>query len=942
MDCENLTKKQREIVDLAGNMDVSAFAVAGSGKTSVLVCTYMKILQSMDLPPDEGVSKILVITFTDDAATEIRGRIRQALMDKYNYIGPLNYISTIHSFANDILQHYSVRLGIDPGYSVGEDYLIAEIMNDAYMESKKILSQDEMDLLDEHIGILDQKSRERNLKFLIYTIYWKMKSTGWNLNETQEMLLRLKERLGDKNIGDKISSILVRIFTEFHENVEKKKKLRGILSYDDILYYAHQILQNDNEALESYRKKFEYVIVDEYQDTSAIQQEIIAKISKKGRRIIAGDYFQSIYEWRDAEPVLTMDFIKRNDFRTTLMDENFRSIPSIVDFVNSLFSSIFKKNIKDLEYIPIKAVESEIDGAGPFVITVKDDTIDIMRKDEAEKIAKIIKNLVNAWKIREKDGNIRNIRYGDISILFRKRAGMSIYANVLKKHGIKYSFIERGSFFESEEVSIIMKMLLSVRDGTWKDLNNGNTFEILKFVYNITLDEYFSRKSEKIEEFRRHMDILNGMKDGRKDRIILKFIRLTDYDLKVLKKNDGLQRYLNIYKLIDIAREKEENGIIPMDEFMEVMEKIKENEEISSIPLFDPMDDSVRLMTIHSSKGLEFPVVFVADLFSRLNYNTRDIIVDREAGIYLNLEELTDKNLMETIQNRIKERETRENMRVLYVAFTRAKQYLFIGLPDKKKSGDTFSSIIMETLDEDMIKKLREKCRIFLEQEPLENKIEDEKEYILLEPKSHKIDPIFLSVSDIKKYHFCPRYMEISKKKLFTQGEFGISFHEFMENVDFENPPQSDFDEILNNFLKTPLGDLIKSNKYEIKREIPFHIKYGKIIIRGRIDLLLISDHIIILDYKTGRRTDEDRLQMIIYSYAVKKIYGKIPNSCYLYYTGTNELEKFNFSDYDMHWLEQFLEEMVESIRKGNFGKNEKNCDICDLKEICLKMGKQN
>lgn len=941
MDCENLTERQREIIKYAGLEDVSAFAVAGSGKTTVLVCAYLKLLESMNLNIDDAVARILVITFTDDAATEIRQRIREALLKKYGYIGPLNYISTIHSFANDILQHHSIELGINPGYTVGEEYLIAEIMENAYREAKKKMNPQELDLLDEYMSVIDLGRRELELRMIIYTIYWKMKSTGWSIQETQARLFSLKENMKKIEDGEGILSALVKIFSIFHDAVEERKKIRGILSYDDILYYANQLLDK-KEIRDRYRNRFNYVIVDEYQDTSLIQQEIIEKISSRGRRVVAGDYFQSIYEWRDATPLLTMDFIRRNGFKILELNENFRSLPEIVDFVNRIFSQLFSMNIRDVKYIPMKPVERDMDPGGAYIISVDGNSTEEMRWDEAEKIANAIESLVSDYFVREKNGEIRKIRYGDIAILFRRRTGMRIYAKVLQKHGIRYSFIERGSFFESEEISTIMKVLISLRDGTWKDLHNANTFEILRFVYGINISDFLSEKGDTIEKFLKHMEKLNSMKDGRKDLLIIEFLRMTDYDLKVLSRPDGLQRYLNIYRFVDLAREKEENGIIKMNEFLDVLKNMQENDDVSSVPIFDPMEDSVRLMTIHSSKGLEFPVVFVADLFSKLNYRTGNVIVDRDAGIFLDIEELIDEDLKKKIQERMRERDYRENIRVLYVAFTRAKQYLFMGIPSYEKGNDSYSKIILDVIDEDSLEYYKERGRKFLEKKGPRITSNENKSFNLDTVKKMGIDPIFLSVSDIKNYYFCPRYLEISRLKLLKNTQYGISLHEFMEGVDFENPPESEFREILDYFLNSSAGDLIKKNMDKVKREYSFHIGYRETIIRGRMDLLLLSPKLLVVDYKTGDEEETDRVQMLVYSYAIKKIFGILPEKCILYYTKNRIFREFEFYESDIKRLESILDEIISSITTGSFFKNTEKCSSCRLIEICRTLEKQN
>ncbi|MGC8663573.1 MAG: UvrD-helicase domain-containing protein [Thermoplasmata archaeon] len=940
MNCENLTQKQMDVIRFFRDNDVSAFAVAGSGKTTVLVCAYMDIIDNLIKKYGDvsrALDDVLVVTFTDDAATEIRERIRKNLEDKYNYIGPLNFISTIHSFANKILKNVTVKLGIDPDYIAGEEYMIMDLKISTYKEIIK--SMPDTEKLVEYLNPIRIGSNELSISDIIFILYEKTKVMGWDPSFT---ISKVKETLKDyedeKEAMDYIINPLVKIFAKFYEELENKKKRMGLLSYDDILYYANKAL---NENLVENIKNFEYIIVDEYQDTSHIQQEIINKVARNSRKIYAGDFFQSIYEWRDATPQETMKNVSAGKFIPVEMNENFRSIPEIIDFINSLFSKIFKENLPSIKYINIKAIEKSLNEGGVFILKGQELNARERHKVEAEKFAIAILHLLKEGKVREKDGTIRNIEMGDIAILFRSKSYMKIYADALRKHGIKFTFVDKEGFFQTVEISILLDLLNILNEKKWKNINDYEVAEILNYAYEIPISK---RNEKSTGNYLSDMETLSKLMNGRKDKIILEFLKKTEFDIKVLNDLNGIQKYLNIYRFVDLLREIENEKILSMEKFMEKLYGIIENERISSLPIFELGEKSVRLITIHASKGLEFPVVFVSDLQSQFKRNTDQMYFDRDVGIYIEIEELMNEKKTKELEEEISRRRLQENLRILYVAFTRAKQYLIFSLPDtgneKEKS---FSDFILKNFEPEKLAYYRNRAKDFLEKDiDYRPKIESGQDFMLL-PVKREIKKIpYISATDIRDFIFCPRYYYLRKTfGNFLENEsvrFGEIFHTFMENLDFdENDIPVAFQDYVSFIKNIEIWNEIMNPENRIFKEYEIRLKIDHTILIARYDLLSIGKNSIIVDYKTGTENYLDAIQMQIYAFAFYKKFKEIPKKEVIIYLKTKNIMEFSFNEEDLLNIEKRIKYIIFSIENENFIRNDKNCDKCSLMNICKK-----
>lgn len=939
MNCDQLTERQKDVIRNIENSNVSAFAVAGSGKTSVLVCSYLNIIDKLIRQYgniSKALDRVLVITFTDDAATEIKERIREKLESIYNYVGPLNYISTIHGFASKILKNASVRMGIDPEYRAGEEYLLMDIKSTAYRDIINSMDKKKIEKITEYLNPVRIGRNELSLNDIIFILYEKTKVMGWDIETTAEKIRDAAKDYQDENEArEYLIEPITEIFKQFFQNLEKTKKRLGILSYDDILYYANIALKND-EILKQF-KNFDYVIVDEYQDTSYIQQEIINKIADSSRQILAGDFFQSIYEWRDATPMETIKHVKSGNFTVVEMNENFRSVPEIIEFVNDIFSKIFAENLPNVNYIRIVPVEKHYADGGVFILKGEELNSRERHRAEAENFAKSIIYLIKNGKIREGE-SFRNIEMGDIAILFRSKSYMKIYADALRKYNIKFTFVDKENFFQTEEVNILMDVLEILNENSYEKIYYYKVAEILLIVYGWDLQ---NSDDERVKKYLDDMKELSKMLNLRKDKIILEFLKRTNYDISVLGDSNGIQRYLNIYRFVDLIREIEDERILDMDLFMDKLEGIRENEKISSLPVSEIKENSVRLMTIHASKGLEFPVVFVADLQSEFRRNSDGMYFDRDLGIYIEIEDIMNESSGKKVEQEIARKRLQENLRILYVSFTRAKQFLIFSLPENtSKKEKSFSDYILKNLDANKISLYREKGnKILLEKADYLRKSE-KSEYIKIKTKREKRKLPYISATDVREYLFCPRYYFLAKLygKIFSNESMktGEEFHTFMENMDFEEENVPEIFSPYIDFLKnTDVWNLFSDNK--IYREYSLKVILEHTVLNVRYDLLSLGKNSVIVDYKTGNEDDLDIIQMKIYAFAFFKKFNKLPERAVIVYLKNGNVKEFKFDENDMREIEIMVKDVIKSIENEDFHMNNDKCENCNLRDICKK-----
>lgn len=515
---------------------------------------------------------------------------------------------------------------------------------------------------------------------------------------------------------------LERLLLEFDRLFAAGKKEKHLMDFGDIEHNCYNLLQNE-QVSEYYRDKFQYIFIDEYQDTNLIQEAIIDKIKRDNNLFMVGDIKQSIYKFRLAEPEIFKEKYESYSEGTEMesmaidLNKNYRSKSHILGEINKIFKDIMEgyddraKLYPGIEYrgkhdyIPnLKLIDLEMpEGIGGEIKELKAAEL------EALQVGKIIEENVGETYFDTKTNTEKKIGFKDIVILMR---GMKTYAetfyNVLKQREIPVFIDDTEGYFDTIEINIAMN-LLSVIDNKHQDIPLisilhseifGFTTEELALIRIADKEESFAnacmKYSDEGESSGLRIKVINALKTLDQWKKLAMVMSLPDFIWKLLMDSGyyltmgampyGRQRQANLRALVDKALIFSEKGQVSLYSFVRYIDAVKSHKvAMGQVKLIGENEDIVRIMTIHKSKGLEFPVVIVAGMGRRLNYtrgggNGR---IHKDVGLALmkvNPEERWSRNtLMDSIiEKLVKKEEVSEEKRILYVAMTRAKDRLYL------------------------------------------------------------------------------------------------------------------------------------------------------------------------------------------------------------------------------------------------------------------------
>ncbi len=526
---------------------------------------------------------------------------------------------------------------------------------------------------------------------------------------------------------------LVGLVLEFDRRMQEKKQEKRVVDFSDMEHFALDILlkrEGDRVvpspvALE-YRQHFAEILIDEYQDSNLVQEYLLQALSgeEDGRfnRFLVGDVKQSIYRFRLARPELFLEkyrtYTEEGSCRRIDLARNFRSRRQVVNAVNDVFSRLMSERTGGLCYDDRAALypgaiypeqEEAAANDSELILVEKPGSGRDMGEKEAEArvLATKIKSLRGSFLVTAKTGELRPARFSDMVILLRSNSGWDEeFKRVLEDEGIPVYITSKTGYFAATEVQELLQ-LLRVLDNPRQDIP---LFGTMKSVFGGFAEEEIAlirsgRKKgalyEALKEFsagdgelcRKTAGFLERLSSYRKmtaylpvRELLSRLISEYDYLNYVTALPAGEKRRANVEMLLTKAADFEKTSYFGLFHFIRYMEQLEKYDvDYGEADTLDENADVVRIMSIHKSKGLEFPVVFVAGLgkrFNRLDAN-QSLIMDMDLGLgtdYVNpAKRIRNRTLRRIIlSKKLEEESLAEELRVLYVAFTRAKEKLIL------------------------------------------------------------------------------------------------------------------------------------------------------------------------------------------------------------------------------------------------------------------------
>jgi len=558
-----------------------------------------------------------------------------------------------------------------------------------------------------------------------------------------------EQAVKDLKIITPILEKLSNLITEFTKNFAEKKKEKNCIDFNDIEHFALKILLDENnnptEVAKKYKEKFEEIAIDEYQDSNLVQEAILTSISKGNNIFMVGDVKQSIYKFRQARPELFLqkyDEYKNKEEKTQednlkiQLFRNFRSRQNILNITNLVFETIMSKELGDInynenEYLNYGANYPEPEEIKNYAGIAELDIIDLKEDEsitafegeedeeeqerveddvlEAKFVANKIQELLNSnYMVFDKKQGYRKIRPKDIVILLRATSNLSpIYEKELSDLELPVFSDTSGTYLDTVEIQTILSVLKiidnplqdiplvvvlrsSICNFTDNDLitirltdRNCNFYEALiktRLICEGDLKnkiESFLEKLEKWKSISQYMPL---------DEFIWQIYLDTGYYQYVGLLPNGAMRQANLKTLFEKAKQYEKASFKGLFNFIQFIDKLKkQNGDLASAKLIGENEDVIRIMSIHKSKGLEFPVVFLCNSHKKFNMQdlNDNILLHQDIGFGPTIMDTTRKIkyssiAKDAIKLKMKQETLSEEQRILYVALTRAKEKLYI------------------------------------------------------------------------------------------------------------------------------------------------------------------------------------------------------------------------------------------------------------------------
>lgn len=729
------------------------------------------------------------------------------------------------------------------------------------------------------------------------------------------------------------AKVIIDIIKKLDDITYNYKVKYNSYEYSDISALAIKLVRDNKEIREEIKNNLNEILIDEYQDTNDVQEKFISYISNNNVYMV-GDIKQSIYRFRNANP-----YIFKNKYDTYSnniggikidLNKNFRSREEVINNINLLFDRIMDNDIGGADYslshrmiygnLMYKGDGDNKEDNNFSVYNYLNDTTFKNNEVEAFIIADDIKNKINSgYRAFGKDTNgVRKIKYSDFAILLDSSKSFDLYKKILEYNGIPTSIVKSVNLTDGEVVlvikniiSFIIKINDNKIDNEFKKLfiSIGRSF-LFNTDDNVLFDYFLNNNFKDSDIYKISYNITKRLDTISLEEIIDLIVDNFDFYNKLFLLGDYNANILRIQKLKEIT-----NSLINLDydiyDYQKYLDDIISNNLKLEYSVNDNSTDTVKIMTIHASKGLEFGVCYYGELYNR--FNNSDAIskysYDNKYGIILPYK---DKFLYNTIYHNLSYRDyvmenISERIRLFYVALTRAKEKMIFILPsntkdDNKSIGDiidnsirgkynSFASIMysLESITKDYYKNIDiNDINLSKDYNMISNN--NYKEHLKLINDKIEVNTTCIPSSIKENKTFSKKNIHIVTKEEEDKLLYGRLIHELFECTDFNNLDNlSDNNKkIIERFLEKV--DISHANIY---KEYEFIYDEDNTTYHGIIDLMLeYQDNIKIIDYKLKNINDEAYIKQLNgYKDYIEKLFNK-KTSIYLYSITLNTLEE--------------------------------------------------
>lgn len=964
-DTSKLNAEQKKAVT-HGAGPLLIIAGAGTGKTTVIT----KRIEHLIIEEKISPSNILALTFTEKAAQEMVTRIDEIL--PYGYTDM--WIETFHAFCDRILRAEAIHIGLNPRYN---------LMTEA--EALLFLRKRIFDFELEYFRPLGNPT-----KFLQGMLghFSRLKDD----DITPEDYLTYAEKLQQTDAEPEEIKKTFELAKSF-KLYESMKAKEGVMDFSDLISNTLLLFRKRPNVLKHYQKLFQFTLVDEFQDTNYAQNEMAMLLAGEKQNItVVGDDDQSIYKWRGAAIANMMQF--RSHFKDTTiitLTKNYRCTQNILD---GAYQLIQHNNPDRLE------VKEKIDKKLSSMREIKGEDIEFLFTNRVEEEAELV-----AKKIKE-EVKKTNRPYNEFAILIRANDHSIPFQRALDRAHIPFQFLGPGRLFQQEEIKdliaylhtlanfedtsslyrVITMPIFAIQPRDVASLlnatkrNNCTLFEAMEQVEDSMLTKDGKEKVTRIiTMIKHHLEMLPRETGG---QILYYFFEesgllghyLDPRSVRTEKEAENIAKFFE--KLKSFAANREDASVFAVVDWLDLAMELGESPLAAEIDW--TRNNAVNILTIHSSKGLEFPFVFVVNLVTQ-RFPSRD----RKEQI-----PVPPDIIRETLPE--KEGNIGEERRLFYVAATRAKDKLY--LTASRYYGDgkrerKISPFVSETLGETVLQKHMKKQTVQDTGQQLSlldvfnaNIAEQEKKPVEEKPKGYI--PTYISYSQLQTFQVCPLHYKLKYILNVPTAptpalSYGISVHNTLRDFcQLIKDGQQAQPEMMKNMLQEnwiPLGYSSKSHVEQAKKqaetmlisfaknyieekpkttaiELPFNFWLKNTLkVGGKIDRMdtLQDGRLEIIDYKTGQNIPTEKkvkedLQLTFYALAATEIKDKIFNKnpeeivLTLHYIEPDKKFSTTRTDAELQIAKDKILQLVEEISTSDFKcTGGRLCQDCEYKMVC-------